>query len=173
MLYPPKPPRPPHPPHGHRPPPPFGPRPETKPTPPPPGAFPAPLPMPLPPHRPPDGHRPHPPFGPPPRPETKPVPPPPGGPGSGALLREIERSFGSLEDFRRILHSMTDDPRRSGWVYLVCAPDGRLRLVRTPRHVKPRGEVLLRIPAGGGRIDWDTAGERYEHHMEQRPPFPL
>lgn len=104
-----------------------------------------------------------------------PAPPPPPGPPP-PLRAEIERDFGSVGDFARVLREMTSDPRRGGYVYLICTPDGRLRLVRLPAHAKPRGRVLMQFPVRPGpppSPDWHGAGTRYAGHLRFRPPFPL
>lgn len=102
----------------------------------------------------------------PPAPDSPPAP----------LLYQIERDFGSVEDFRRTLHHMLRD-KRGGYVNLVCSPGGRLRLVRTPVHVMPRGNVLLRLPAQPSlpppRPDWGPMADRFNHHMQHRPPYPM
>ena len=82
-----------------------------------------------------------------------------------------------MADFRRTLDHMLSDKRRGGDVWLVCTPQGRLRLVRTPPGKKPRGEVLFRFPRHGDRQppkpDWHGASERYDKHMHHRPPYPM
>lgn len=107
----------------------------------------------------------------------RPLPPPAHDRPSPPLAAQIGRDFGSMEDFRRALHTMTSDPRRGGCVSLVCTPDGRLRLVHTPPSAPPpRGEVLLRFPCPPGarppRPDWRDASERFDRHMGRRPPYP-
>lgn len=92
------------------------------------------------------------------------------------LLHQIERDFGSMEGFRRTLGRMLRDGR-GGYVNLVCSPRGRLRLVRTPPHVLPRGEILLRLPARSAPPppppDWGGIGRKFERHMQHRPPRPM
>ena len=110
----------------------------------------------------------------------RPPPPPERGPRpSPPLAAQIDRDFGSMADFLRTLDGILSDKRHGGYVYLVCTPDGRLRLVRTPPHGKPRGEVLFRFPLHGSppakppRPDWKDVSDRYDRHMQNRPPYPL
>lgn len=99
------------------------------------------------------------------------------------FLAQIERDFGSYRDFTRSLNALLRDGRKGGWVYLVCTPEGRLRLVRTPPDVIPRGKVLFRFPVApppppGHRpppppaIPWQ-AEQLYSSHIAGRPPYPL
>ena len=62
----------------------------------------------------------------------RPALPPPQDKPSPRLAAQIERDFGSMNDFRRALGGMASDKRRGGEVCLVCSPDGRLRLVPYP-----------------------------------------
>ena len=108
----------------------------------------------------------------------RPPPPPPPHDGPTPSLRaQIERDFGSMDDFRRALNHMLTDARRGGYVWLVCTPGGRLRLVRTARDIAPLGKVLFRFPAHSGsrppNPDWKDASDRFDGHMGQRPPFPM
>lgn len=124
----------------------------------------------------------------------RPVPPPPNDGPAPSLEAQIRRDFGSMEDFRRILGGMLSDKRHGGYVWLVVTPHGRLRLVRTPPHVTPRGEILFRFPISGAprpprpsqpprpsrppepqppRPDWRDASDRYDRHMGRRPPYPM
>lgn len=105
-------------------------------------------------------------------------PPPPPAPDrpSPPLKAQIDRDFGSMDGFRHALDAMLSDRRHGGYVNLVCTPDGRLRLVRTPPNGKPRGEVLFRFPLHGAppppKPDWRDVSDRYEKHMRRRPPYP-
>ena len=111
---------------------------------------------------------------PPPRPPAPP-PPPPDRP-SPPLHAQIERDFGSLTNFQRTLERMCADRRHGGSVWLICTPQGRLRLVHTPPGGRPRGLVLYSIPLPCGaqppRPDWRDVNERYGGHMASRPPYP-
>ena len=105
-------------------------------------------------------------------------PPPPPAPDrpSPPLRAQIVRDFGSMDSFRRTLERMVSDKRHGGDVLLVCTPQGRLRLVRTPPGSKPRGEVLVRFPLHDGpppKPDWRDVSDRYDRHMRHRPPYPM
>lgn len=111
----------------------------------------------------------------PPRPPAPP-PPPPDRP-SPPLAAQIDRDFGSLKDFQRALEHMCADRRHGGNVWLICTPQGRLRLVHTPPGGRPLAPALCRIPLPCGpqppRPDWLEANRRYDGHMASRPPYPM
>ena len=106
------------------------------------------------------------------------LPPPPAPPPSAPspqLRAQIERDFGSMEDFRRALNNMLTDSRRGGHVWLVCTPGGKLRLTRTARDQPPLGKPLFQFSAPGGPPppDWRDASDRFARHMGRRPPYPM
>lgn len=108
----------------------------------------------------------------------RPPPPPPARDAPAPPLKaQIERDFGSIDDFRRALDHMLTDARRGGYVWLVCTPGGRLRLIRTARDVPPLGKVLFRFPSHSSsrppKPDWQSASDRFDEHMDQRPPYPM
>ena len=90
------------------------------------------------------------------------------------LFAEIDRSFGSMEDFRCALRSLSADARHGGSVDLICTAEGALRLLP---GASVHSCVLMRVPRG------DHAGEavlplralaaRYARHMQNRPPCPM
>lgn len=108
---------------------------------------------------------------------SPPMLPPPQDRPSPQLAAEINRDFGSMDDFHRTLKDLLSDPRHGGYVWLVCTPEGRLRLVRTPPHVKPRGKILFQVPTPGGarppRPSWGQLSNEYDRHMQRRPPIPM
>ena len=103
---------------------------------------------------------------PPPRP--RPLPPyrPPEPPGP-ALRAAIERAFGSVEHFLRLLKKWDAD----GDVLLVCSRDGRLSLRHAVSGPPPGGSVLARF-RDGAEPDWKELSERYEDLARTRPRYP-
>ncbi len=89
------------------------------------------------------------------------------------LCGEIDRCFGSMEDFRRSLRCCA--AAKGGFVQLVCTDQGRLRLWRARQGAPPRGEALLILPASGTRepyLDLRALAARYERFLRCRARHP-
>ena len=56
---------------------------------------------------------------------------------AGALLQAIERDFGSFEQFQKQFTDTAVGLFGSGWAWLVLAPDGKLKITKTPNAVTP------------------------------------
>jgi Fe-Mn family superoxide dismutase len=56
---------------------------------------------------------------------------------SGALRKEIEKSFGSVDDFRTKFAEAATTVFGSGWAWLVKGSDGKLAILKTPNAENP------------------------------------
>ena len=56
---------------------------------------------------------------------------------SGTLRREIEKAFGSVDDFRETFSAEASAVFGSGWVWLVKTAGGKLSILKTPNAENP------------------------------------
>lgn len=93
------------------------------------------------------------------------------------LFAEIDRSFGSMEDFRRVLREQCADVRRGKSVHLICTPQGSLRLLHEAPHGRAHGNVLMTFAAAHDAqeptVDLRLLALRYLRYLQTRPPYPL
>ena len=74
---------------------------------------------------------------------------PTGGEMPGKLEEKIKQDFGSVEQFKEQFKQAATTQFGSGWAWLVAAPDGKLKVTKTPNGSNPiatgEGTALLGI----------------------------
>ncbi len=63
-----------------------------------------------------------------------------GGEPTGTLANEINRTFGSFEEFKNKFNDVGLKRFGSGWVWLMQTPDGKLDIVSTPNQDNPMSD---------------------------------
>jgi Fe-Mn family superoxide dismutase len=99
------------------------------------------------------------------------APPGKGGTPSNALLKAIQRDFGSLEAMRSQFQQAAAGRFGSGWAWLIRKPDGQLAITSTPNQDNPlmdldgmeRGLPLLGLDV------WEHA--YYLNYQNRRPDY--
>jgi len=92
----------------------------------------------------------------------------PGGANapSGALAKEIEKAFGSFDDFKTKLSGAAAGQFGSGWGWLCKDGGGKLSVVATPNQDSPISQGL--VPLLGVDV-WEHA--YYLHYQNRRPDY--
>ncbi|WP_298215502.1 superoxide dismutase [Acidocella sp.] len=74
---------------------------------------------------------------------------PTGGKIPGKLEKKIKEDLGSVDAFKEAFKAAAIGQFGSGWAWLVLAPDGKLKITKTPNGSNPlatgEGEVLLAL----------------------------
>ena len=74
---------------------------------------------------------------------------PTGGGIPGRLERKLTEDFGSVDKFKETFKAAAGSQFGSGWAWLVLAPDGKLKVTKTPNGSNPlatgEGKALLGI----------------------------
>jgi superoxide dismutase, Fe-Mn family len=90
-----------------------------------------------------------------------------GGRMPAALEKKINADFGSVERFRQQFKAASEAQFGSGWVWLIVAPDGRLKVTKSANASSPlatgEGRVLLTLDV------WEHA--YYVDFHNRRPDF--
>lgn len=92
---------------------------------------------------------------------------PTGGTMPGALEEKIAADFGSVAAFKDAFKAAAIAQFGSGWAWLVLAPDGKLKMARTPNGTNPlatgEGTVVLALDV------WEHA--YYLDFRNRRPDY--
>ena len=92
---------------------------------------------------------------------------PNGGGIPGVLEKKLVEDFGGVEQFREQFKAAALGQFGSGWAWLVLAPTGKLKIVKTPNAATPlatgEGKVLLVLDV------WEHA--YYVDFRNRRPDF--
>lgn len=88
-----------------------------------------------------------------------------GGQPSGKLGEAINKSFGSFAAFQQAFEEAGAKRFGSGWVWLVQAPSGELKITTTPNQDAPfsEGKIIM------GNDVWEHA--YYLKHRNRRPEY--
>jgi Fe-Mn family superoxide dismutase len=89
-----------------------------------------------------------------------------GGKPNGALARNIEKSFGSFEEFKERFSSTAAGIFGSGWAWLVLDSNGTLSIASTPNQDNPL--MTGRVPLLGLDV-WEHA--YYLKYQNRRPEY--
>ncbi|PKP39075.1 MAG: superoxide dismutase, partial [Bacteroidetes bacterium HGW-Bacteroidetes-15] len=65
-----------------------------------------------------------------------------GGEPSEKLMKEIEKSFGSFDDFKKQFQAAATGQFGSGWAWLSVDKDGKLFISSTPNQDNPLMDVV-------------------------------
>ena len=93
-----------------------------------------------------------------------------GGQPSGELAEEINKAFGSFEDFKKKFSDAGATRFGSGWAWLSVAADGSLQVSSTPNQDNPLMDVaeVKGTPILGLDV-WEHA--YYLHYQNRRPDY--
>ncbi len=88
-----------------------------------------------------------------------------GGQPTGKLAEAINKSFGSFAGFQQAFEEAGAKRFGSGWVWLVQAPTGELKITTTPNQDAPfsEGKIIM------GNDVWEHA--YYLKHRNRRPEY--
>ena len=89
-----------------------------------------------------------------------------GGPPSGALAAEIDKAFGSFDDFKAKFSAAAGTRFGSGWAWLVVDSDGALQVYSTANQDSPYMEGHTPIL---GLDVWEHA--YYLNYQNRRPDY--
>ena len=89
-----------------------------------------------------------------------------GGEPGGELSKELEKVFGSFEDFKKQFSDAAATVFGSGWAWLVKDPAGKLAIVKTPNQDSPISQG--QFPLLGIDV-WEHA--YYLKYQNRRPEY--
>lgn len=95
---------------------------------------------------------------------------PNGGAPTGALLEDINATFGSLDKFKAAFADSAKTRFGSGWAWLIVSPKGKLKISTTPNQDNPLMDLVLEKGTPILALDvWEHA--YYLKYHEKRPDY--